>query len=583
MSNVKTRLAKNLPELNLSRVQGRVGWKWIKDGRKEGLELSASRLTASIRGTPLQPLNFSLQIIPGHDGEVSSGKLTANKLNLQTLGDLAEYLPMTGALRNLLGHSSPRGEIHHIEAGWDGELPFPSRFSAKGQFTNLGMKKSEALPAFSGMTGNIDITEQEGTLNFNSQQASIELPDMLHEPLLLDTVTGQVSWSAASGNEAGEFRFSNISFSNPYAAGVAYGSYRIARDGPGIIDLAGHLTRADVPWIIRYLPIRTNGPVRTWLEKSMVAGIITDARLHLKGNLGEFPFLHEDQGVFRLSINVSGTTLDALPEWPRIENISGNMQLHGGRVEFNGAQANISGTNLSKIKLRVREIAEPGAVLECEAAATGETRQFLEFAARYASGGLAGALLDQISATGNGRLEIRLDVPLDSAKHSRHVKLAGSYRVMGNEINPGPNLPNLSDINGEVFFTESGISVNNITAQLLGGPMSLSSVDTRDGSLRMIALGKINLDNLHESSQREEARSPQTGTRYLRGSAEWRGIIHVRNKLANLSVESSLQGLTSALPEPFSKAASDRIPLRFERKATSANQDSLVLSYGDVA
>jgi uncharacterized protein (TIGR02099 family) len=584
LNDVKTRLAKNLPELNLSRVKGRVGWKRIKEEGKEGLELSASRLSTFTHGKPqLQPLNFSLQIIPGKNEEASSGKLSVDKLNLQTLGNLAGYLPMTDALRNFLKQSSPLGVIHHMEAGWNGELPFPSRFHAKGQFTNLSMKKSENFPAFSGMTGNIDMTEQEGTLDFNSQQASLELPGMFHQPLPLDALTGKASWSTAPGSGANEFRFSNISFSNPYAAGVVYGSYRIGGDGPGIIDLAGHLTRADVPWAMRYLPTQTDSPIRRWLEESMVAGTITEARLHLKGNLGEFPFAHEDQGIFRLSINTAGTTVDLAPQWPRIENISGNVQLHGGRVEFNGSQADISGTKLSKIKLRVRDIGEPGAKLECEAEAAGETRQFIEFADRYAAGSLAGTLSDQISVAGSGTLQIKLDAPLDSAKHARRMKLAGSYQINGNEINPGPNLPNLSDINGEIFFTESRISVNNISARLLGGPMSLSSVDTRDGSLRMVALGKINLDNLYESWQRESAQSPQIVKKYLRGSTEWRGTVHVRNNLINLSIESSLQGIASTLPDPFSKAAPERIPLRFERKAAVVNQDSLLLSYGDIA
>lgn len=584
LSNVKARMAKNLPELALSRVQGRVGWKRINNEGKEGFELSASRLNAFIRGKPrLQPLNFSLQMIPGQNGAASSGKLSADKLNLRTLGDLTEYLPMTDSLRNFLKQSSPHGEIDHVEVGWNGDLSSPSHFSAKGHFTNLGMKKWESLPAFGGMTGSIDITERKGVLNISSQQTSIELPDLFHEPLLLDTLTGQASWSIASGNDASEFRFSNISFSNPHAAGVSYGSYRTGRDGRGMVDIAGHLTRADVPWVMRYLPVQKDSSVKMWLEKSMVAGVITEARFRLKGNPDEFPFRQEDQGIFRLFINTSGATVDLTPEWPRIENISGNIRLHGDRVEFNGPQAAIIGTKLSKIKLRVRDIGEPGVALECEAEATGETRKFLELAARYGSGSLAGTLSNQISVAGNGRLHLKLGTPLTSARHSRRVNLAGSYQITGNEINPGENLPSLSDISGEIFFTESGISANNITARLLGGPMSLSSVDTRDGSVRMIALGKINLDNLYGSWQRDATRSPHAWTRYLRGSAEWRGMIHVRNKLANLSIESSLQGITSALPEPFSKAAPDRIPLRFERKAAAVNKDTLILSYGDIA
>ena len=582
LSNVTTRLAENVPELNLTRLRGRAGWKRINDGRKEGFELSASRLSTFVRGKPqLQPLNFSLQLIPGQNGE-TSGKLSADKLNLQVLRYLAEYLPMASALRDFLRHSSPLGEIHRIEAKWKGELPFPSSFSAKGQFANLSMKKLENLPAFSGMTGNIDVTDQGGTLNFNSHQASLELPGVLQEALLLDTLTGHASWTIISeNNKTGEFKFSDISFSSPHGTGVAYGSYRFARDGQGVLDLTGRLTRADASWIARQLSIQASPAARAWLERSMVGGIITDAHLHLKGNLSEFPFLHEDQGIFRLSINASEITLDHIPGWPRIENISGNAQFHGRRAEFNGSRAEIFGADLSKIKLRVRDITGPDAMLESEAEAAGATQRFLEFAAKYASGSTGSTLADQITVAGNGKLQIMLDVPLNPEKYPKRMKLAGSYQIIGNEVNPGRGLPNLSDINGEVFFTESGISVNNITARLLGGPMSLNSVDTRDGSIRMIAAGKINLDNQYDDWQRNILKS-HPWTRHLRGSTEWRGTIHIRNKLANLSVESSLQGIASSLPEPFSKSAADRAPLRFERKATAVNQDDLVVNYDGI-
>lgn len=576
LHNVKARLAGNLPELNLIRLHGRVGWQKIHDGTKAGVELFARRLSASVHGKrELQPINFLLRMIPAN-GKTGSGKLSVDRLNLEALGDLAPYLPISEALREQFDKASPRGEIHDFRAKWDGEWPTPANFSGKGGFANLSMRNNEGLPAFSGITGNIDITERGGTLNLNSQQVRLELPGVFHEPLALDTFTGQASWSFLAGN-AIAFKFNNISFSNAHAAGLAYGSYRFMPDGPGVIDLVGQLTRADARYLGRYIPIKANRYFHDWLDKSIVGGELMDARLHLKGNLAEFPFARTDAGIFRLHVKASGVVLDHIPGWPRIEDISGHLQFHGSRMKFDASQANISGTRLSKAKLHVADMTASNATLESEGEISGPTMEFLKFAAKYTGDTHTSSLVDGISIAGAGKLLFTLEIPFH---HPGNIKLAGSYQFIDNQINPGPRIPSLDKVNGILNFTDSGIRTGNVNAQFLGGPVAVNSTPVPGGGMRLSAIGKVNLDNLHESSEDRSLGASRLWMRHLRGSTDWRAVIDIHNKLVDVSVESSLQGITSDLPEPFSKTATDVGPLRFERKTTGLDKDVLNLSYG---
>ena len=259
LHNVGTQLAEDLPELNLARLQGRIGGRRINDDTKEAIELFARGLSASVQGKKeLQAVSFSLRMISPRGKKSGSGKLSVDKLNLDTFGYLAEYLPISQPLREQLGKVSPRGELHYMRAKWDGEWPAPAYFSAKGGFANLSMKESGILPAFSGVTGNIDITERGGTLNLNSQQVRVELPDIFHEPLILDTFTGQASWNFLAEEDSTLFKFNNISFSNRHAAELVYRNYRFIPDRPNMVDLAKHLTQTDARYLKRYTPIRTN-------------------------------------------------------------------------------------------------------------------------------------------------------------------------------------------------------------------------------------------------------------------------------------------------------------------------------------
>lgn len=577
LHNVKTQLAENLPELNLIRLQGRLGWQTINDGTKESMELFARGLSASVRGEgELQPANFSLRLISPLGTQSGGGRLSIDNLNLKVFGDLVEYLPISQPLREQIDKVSPRGEIHYMRAKWDGEWPRPAYFSAKGGFANLGMRKHEGLPAFSGVTGNIDITERGGTLNLNSQQVKLELPDVFHQPLMLDVFTGQASWNYLTEGDSIAFKFNNIAFSNPHAAGLAYGSYRFIPGKPGIVDLTAHLTRADAGYLRRYTPIMANPYFHDWLDRSIVAGEFLDARLHLKGDLANFPFPHGNTGLFRLHAKASEVVLDHIPEWPRIENISGNLQFQGSDIRLDASQASISGVRLSKVKLHIADVTAPDAVLESEGEANGPTSEFLKFAAKYTVGNSTNSLVDDVSITGNGKLLLKLDIPLH---REGNIKLAGNYQFIDNQINPGARIPNLDRVNGILAFSGSEIRIENVTAQFLGGPVAINSTAMPGGGMRLSATGKANLDNLYQLSQSETVDTAQLWPRHLRGSTDWRAIIYTHDKLMDMSVESSLQGMTLDLPEPFSKTATSMAPLRFERKASDKG-DILNFSYG---
>lgn len=576
LRNVRAQLAPDLPEFDLIRLQGRVGWQKINGG---GTEIFAQKLSTSARGKRrwiLQPVSFSLQTIPANVTEPHRTKLSIDNLNLEVLKDAAKYLPISASLRERLNKMAPRGEIRHMRANWSGELPVPPHFSAKGGFTNLGMRKSGRLPAFKGVSGNIDITERGGTLTLNSQNAAVELPEVFRVPLVLDIITGQASWNVLADKDSVAFKFNNISFSNKNAAGLAYGTYHFTVDGPGRIDLVANLTRADARYLMHYMPMAVN--YRDWLDDSIVEAGALDARLHLKGDLSQFPFAHGENGIFRLQAKVSGVTLDRIPGWPRIENMSGNLQFHNSRMEFDASQAYISGTKLSRVNLNIADMAAPDATLRSEMEASGPTQQFFKFATSRTDSSDNGSLVDNINIAGEGRLLLELNIPLD---HPEAVNVSGSYRFIDNHIDPGSHLPNLNDINGVVAFTGSGIKAENMTAHFLGGPVVINSTDMPDGSIRLSAVGKVNLSKMSEPPQ-GSARAAPLWRRHLRGDTDWLATVDIRNKSADVSIESSLVGITSDLPEPFSKAATDTARLRFERRAMDSNSDELSLSYGDL-
>ena len=577
LQNVKTRLAQELPELNLISLKGRVGWKRINNGTDEGTELSTRGLSISIHGEEtLQPLNLSLQTFPTNNDKSGSGKLNLNVLDLETLMNLVEYLPVQVSLREKLDELSPIGEIRDVQAEWNGEWPTPSQFNIKGGFTNLGMKKFYPIPAFRGISGNIAGTEKVGTLNLSSQKVSMALPEALRKPVMLDRLNGQVNWESLTDKSLIEFKFNSVEFANDHAAGSVSGSYHSVPDGPDMIDLNAHLTQADARYVGQYVPTMVSQSVRDWIERSIVAGDLSDVRLRLKGNLAEFPFNNNENGIFQINAKASSVKLDYLSEWPKIENISADLLFQGSRMEIISPRANIFDANLSNVKIRFADMADPDATLKIEGEATGATREFIKFIEKSALSSYTGGIVGGITAVGDGELQLKLDIPL---YRLNDIKLIGSYRFINNQITPS-YLPNLDQLDGVLTFTESGIGIEKISAQALGGPVDFRSSTPPEGGMRVTATGKANFDNLRQLARNKPPVATQTWTQHFRGSTDWQAVMNIRKKLFNVSIESSMQGLVSVLPEPFSKAATDPLPLRFERKSIDSRRDDLILRYG---
>lgn len=577
LQNVKTRLAQELPELNLISLKGRVGWKRINNGTDEGTELSTRGLSISIHGEEtLQPLNLSLQTFPTNNDKSGSGKLNLNVLDLETLMNLVEYLPVQVSLRERLDELSPIGEIRDVQAEWNGEWPTPSQFNIKGGFTNLGMKKFYPIPAFRGISGNIAGTEKVGTLNLSSQKVSMALPEALRKPVMLDRLNGQVNWESLTDKSLIEFKFNSVEFANDHAAGSVSGSYHSVPDGPDMIDLNAHLTQADARYVGQYVPTMVSQSVRDWIERSIVAGDLSDVRLRLKGNLAEFPFNNNENGIFQINAKASSVKLDYLSEWPKIENISADLLFQGSRMEIISPRANIFDANLSNVKIRFADMADPDATLKIEGEATGATREFIKFIEKSALSSYTGGIVGGITAVGDGELQLKLDIPL---YRLNDIKLIGSYRFINNQITPS-YLPNLDQLDGVLTFTESGIGIEKISAQALGGPVDFRSSTPPEGGMRVTATGKANFDNLRQLARNKPPVATQTWTQHFRGSTDWQAVMNIRKKLFNVSIESSMQGLVSVLPEPFSKAATDPLPLRFERKSIDSRRDDLILRYG---
>jgi uncharacterized protein (TIGR02099 family) len=550
LAGTAVRLAPDLPMLDLVRVDGRLSAQRDDDG----FRLQTRRLALLTRdGIRIEPSDIDFYWQPGSGRRPPRGEVGVNHVDIGALAALAAYLPFEAAVRDRIVAWGPQGRVRDLSASWAGEFEALESYRLKTRFENLGLNAQGTVPGFFGLDGAIEASEKGGSIELASRAATLGLPAVFEESdVVLATLEASAEWTLRDG--ALDVSLKKASFQNADAVGEASGRYRNDGRGPGEIDLSARLTRADGGAVWRYMPLVVGGDVRVWLRDSITGGLAS-ATLRLKGDLARFPF-NDGSGVFEVKGPFQGASLKYAEGWPAFENVNGDLLFSGARMLIRAQSASLWNVRLADVKAEIADLDSHEPVLVVTGGVRGPTADFLRFIDESPVGGYIDNVTETMKAAGNGELRLRLDLPLHAIGTTR---VDGRYRFLANQLVYYPDLPPVTDINGELHFTEKGLEGRKIRGTTLGAPVTVD-IATEDGRVAVQANGSASVAAL-----RQYYTTPLL--EHLAGSAPWSGVIRVRKRGAEVRVESSLLGVSSSLPEPFNKTAGDAMPLAFELKA----------------
>lgn len=571
LRDVSTRLGDDVPAMDVNFLHGRAAWKAVEGG----WEVSTHNLSMRLKnGLRLRPTDFYFRNIPGNDSQPARGELRANILQLESLLSLTNFLPMGVEMRERLNTYAPRGRVSNLDLQWQGlpkthtpqQVP---KFKIKGQFDNLALRQSGDIPGFSGLSVTIDGSDASGNMNIKSRDLTVDAPSAMREALLFSNLTGQLSWLRDKGEWV--IKLDNVAVSNDDLAGNLFGSFQTQTGTPGLLDLTVSLTRGEISRAARYIPlVALDKKDNDWVNNALLSGHTEDFRLRLKGNLNDFPLDGTKEAMFEVSAHGEGVSVEFAKDWPRIENISGEFAIRNNKLEVRTAAASMLGASIPKLSIVLPDMADPAMPLEIKGEADATNQIFLQFVQLSPVRGYINGFTDGMSASGNGHLDLFARIPLLG---DEPLSISGTLTEGDSDISLGAGIPVLRNTRGKLTFTESGMSANGITANILGGPAHLDVTSAAGGVVNASVWGLANLDALHQAET-----TPLLNQ--LRGSASWNAKISVLNKTAQVVLTSSLQGISSTLPPPLAKRASEVWPLRIEKKNLGEQQDMISAQLG---
>ena len=567
LDDVRTRLAADLPELAVARLDGRLAF----ERAPRGVVLRARRLALQGEaGLVLQPGDVELRLEHTPDGAAAGGSLVAGQLDFAALAGLAAYLPLDAALRERLAGFAPRGRLSDLRLSWRGTTAAPQAWTLSTGFAGIGLFARDGLPGLGGLAGTIEGDQERGRFRIDGEGAHVELPEVFESGrLAFDRLRAEGGWLEREGRL--EIALDRAEFDNADAAGSASGRYWPQAGGAGEIDLQARLDRAAGTAVWRYLPRVVNRDTHDWVRNAIVAAAVPEARLRLRGRLEEFPF-RNGEGQFLVSVRVAGGVLDYAPGWPRIDGIHGELRFEGPGLRIDAERARILGVDLLGVRVDIPDLDQrPSEIMTITGRAQGPTAEFLRFVSASPVSERIGGFTDGMQAEGRGELALKLVMPL---RELRESGVEGEFRFADNRISLIDGLPPLEGAGARLRFTADSLSMPEARARLFGHPLRVSARTAADGGVRFEAEGKAAVSALR-------AAYAQPVLDNLSGTLDWKMLIGIGKTGTRGEFSSDLVGLNSSLPAPLNKSGTENWPLQlmFEYPAGQAS-NTITLQLG---
>jgi uncharacterized protein (TIGR02099 family) len=578
LADVQAVLGGDLAPISVAHLAGRVQWRQSETART----FSASDLVLALPdGSGVGSTNVTLALREPRGSDPGGGTLSFSALDLAPLATLAAHLPLPDTARADITRLAPSGSLRNGHIEWTGEARAPIRYAIAADVHALSVASHDGALGVASLSGRLAMNEAGGDIDVEAADASVTLPHLFAEPLALGRVRGAVSWQRDDGQTSVAWR--DLTFDGPSVAGATSGAWHPRAAAPGTIDLQVKLTHAPLADAHRYVPIVTAPSLREWLRRAISGGTTRDATLVLEGDLAQFPFRDGKGGRFALQVKASDVALTYADGWPAIKGIAGDVRIDGAHVSIDATRGSIGDAALGPTHAEMMDFHD--AQLVVDGRASGPTRAFLDFIAASPVAEWTAHATDATRVTGDGELALHLALPLHDLAHA---SVGGRYRFAQNAIEPS-GAPALAALSGELAFTGHDVSASGITAQALGGPLTLA-LSASGARVHVDASGRA------EIAQVRQAFDAPFLSR-IDGTTDWKLALDAVDHDVAWSVESSLVGARVDLPAPFRKAATDAVPLRVERKplataearsagerkASKAVEDRVTIDYGRIA
>lgn len=413
-------------------------------------------------------------------------------------------------------------------------------------------------PAFSGLTGSLFVTNDYGVVEASvTSNFSILFPKAYNEAFQFASGNAVVKWQAQKNHLVVESKSINLKSSQ---GGLYTGKFKFIDDknkltGDRQLYLSVGVEDEAADNLLVFVPKKAPEKLHQWLAQTDIQGKLGQAMAVFNGSIKKGRVKESSTNLY---FDVIDGALNFWPEWPRMENISGDIAIQNHLVDFNITNSKLSSILVDDLIGKI-DLDRENQTLQLSSKLDSDLKYVHSFFMQSPLQETLRPIMGDWKAAGsfeNGSLI--LGMPLNDGLENAKIKFTGT--VSNGVLDLGINHLVLNDINGVFNYDtdQLGFYSDLITARYLGQKVNVSFGITdelkrdnyKNGDINIIVDGTLPLEVLKQNYQQ-----PLLG--FLSGQMPFTLNIERSNGKALISAKSDLQGLEINAPYPFRKSATN--------------------------
>ena len=534
-------------------------------------QINLNNLSFMVDGSSLESLNLKASF--DSSDQLNAINFDINESDLSSISQLSQYFHDNfNFLKEPMKRLSPTGKISNVKFNWEKGDNFFRGLELKMDVEKINLKPLNGYPGVKNLSAILNIANNEGSLQINSNDLVIIHNDTFRQPIKFDQIIGDLTWLN------NRYEISNLKINNQDFVSNMQATYIASDSGAGDINLEINIPNADISRLSNYYPKSIGEEGLKWLDTSLLKGLASNTKIIIRGNMQDFPFVDEEnkpdslEGIFEVTSSITGSTIEYGTGWPNVENFDIDVMVTGSKIELLSKQGHILNNEIVSFSGVIDDFTKEDAYLDINL----KTNSFLDKMLNAINNSPVKKVMkgtsESMKGSGPGQLDLMLSIPL---RDTEAIRYTGSYFFNGSSMeNQDLDLPLLIDIKGKLIFDNDDISLNSGRAILFDQPLSIA-VKNKDKATIMDFSGTFD-------SKFVATKFGDEWSNNIKGQTEWQGRLTLSDKESDLILSTNLIGLSINSMHDLNKEKDESIPFQLKKRTSTSSIDYIDMTYGKI-
>jgi uncharacterized protein YhdP len=409
---------------------------------------------------------FFLYDLTSHSGELAQFKLQANwdANHLTQVHGFADTIDLI--LQNKSGHLLKFSPFQ-VRGSWQANQ---NNWNANLTLTNFGMSRWGRFPGVAGVTGDLTLTPDSGSLQLKTPALALDLRDYFNTHWQFSQTVATADWHYQ--DHGWHVNVSKLMTQNDDLELDGHFKMMLPKHSSPTVDLETNLILHRAKNIGPYLPKKLLSPeLIQWLHTAIEHGR-GDAKILIRGPLDQFPFTRGN-GIFSVKSKLHDVVLNYWPQWPKLERLNADLIFSGDKVQITAHQGRLFQVDLLPWTATIPKISKTQTILYIDADRIHTTAEHLLAFVKSTPIRTRSNQIDHLMVKGPGVLKAHLEIPLN--KGPKKTQIYTKFNLDNGTINLPDRGITLERASGGLIITESGLSSDGMNAQLFNKPIKIST------------------------------------------------------------------------------------------------------------